>query len=213
MHASASTARNYHAPSALLATSFARPRPVTLHTPETEIYSQGEASGTLYRIEFGAVRIYRLLADGRRQVVAFHIAGETFGFDGGESRSFFAECIVATGLTIVEVDRDGRYSAQLMQLALKEMVRAQEHLLVVGRQCAVEKLAVFLTDLIERQGGLDSIDLPMTRTDIGDYLGMTIETVSRNLSRLRAEGVLRLKSSRCIEILMPERLHSLAGRN
>lgn len=213
MHASAAIARNFNAPNALLSKSFTRPRPVTLLTPEAEIYAQGEAPGSLYRIEFGAVRIYRLLADGRRHVVAFHIAGETFGFEGGRSRSFFAECIVATGLTTVEVDRDGRYSAQLMELALKEMVRAQEHLLVVGRQCAVEKLAVFLTDLVDRQGGLDIIDLPMTRTDIGDYLGMTIETVSRNLSKLRAEGVLRLKSSRCIEILMPERLADLAGRD
>lgn len=80
---------------------------------------------------------------------------------------------MATGLTTVEIDRDGRYSAQLMELALKEIMRAQEHLLVVGRQCAVEKLAVFLTDLVDRQGGLDSIDLPMTRTDIGDYMGMS----------------------------------------
>jgi CRP/FNR family nitrogen fixation transcriptional regulator len=214
MHASAAIAqRTFQAPPALLAKSFTRPRPVTLHTPETEIYAQGDAPGTLYRIEFGAVRIYRLLADGRRQVVAFHIAGETFGFEGGKSRSFFAESIVATGLTTVDIDRDGRYSAQLMELALKEMVRAQEHLLVVGKQCALEKLAVFLTDLANRQGGLDCIDIPMTRTDIGDYLGMTIETVSRNLSKLRAEGVLRLQSSRSIEILKPERIRRLAGMN
>ena len=213
MHASASTARNFHAPSALLAKSFMRPRPVMLHTPETEVYAQGGASGTLYRIEFGAVRIYRLLADGRRQVVAFHIAGETFGFEGGKVRSFFAECVGSTGLTTVEIDRDGRYSAELMELALKEMVRAQEHLLVVGKQCALEKLAVFLADLADRQGGLDCIDIPMTRTDIGDYLGMTIETVSRNFSKLRSEGVLRLRSSRSIEILKPERLYRLAGKN
>jgi CRP/FNR family nitrogen fixation transcriptional regulator len=214
MHASAAIAqRTFQAPPALLAKSFTRPRPVTLHTPETEIYAQGDTPGTLYRIEFGAVRIYRLLADGRRQVVAFHIAGETFGFEGGKSRSFFAESIVATGLTTVDIDRDGRYSAQLMELALKEMVRAQEHLLVVGKQCALEKLAVFLTDLADRQGGLDCIDIPMTRTDIGDYLGMTIETVSRNLSKLRAEGVLRLQSSRSIEILKPERIRRLAGMN
>jgi CRP/FNR family nitrogen fixation transcriptional regulator len=213
MHASASViSRDFQPPRALLAKSFTRPRPVTLHTPGTEIYAQGEAAGTLYRIEFGAVRICRLMADGRRQVVAFHIAGETFGFEGGKVRSFFAECIVSTGLTTVEIDRDGRYSPELMELALKEMVRAQEHLLVVGKQCALEKLAVFLVDLAERQGGLDCIDLPMTRTDIGDYLGMTIETVSRNLSKLRSEGVLRLRSSRSIEILKPQRLYCLASK-
>lgn len=213
MLASASNAsRNYQAPNGLLAKTFTRPRPVTLHAAGTEIYAQGEKSGTLYRIEFGAVRIYRLLADGRRQVVAFHIAGETFGFEGGKVRSFFAECIVSSGLTTVDLDGDGRYSKDLMELALKEMGRAQKHLLVVGKQCALEKLAVFLVDLADRQGGLDCIDIPMTRTDIGDYLGMTIETVSRNLSKLKSEGVVRLQSSRSIEIVKPERLYLLASK-
>jgi CRP/FNR family nitrogen fixation transcriptional regulator len=211
MHATASSAsRSFQAPNGLLARSFSRPRPVTLHPAETEIYAQGDKSGTLYRIEFGAVRIYRLMSDGRRQVVAFHIAGETFGFEGGKAHSFFAECIVSSGLTTVDVDGDGRYSTDLMELALKEMVRAQEHLLVVGKQCALEKLAVFLVDLAERQGDTDRIDIPMTRTDIGDYLGMTIETVSRNLSKLKAEGIVRLNSARSIEIVKPERLYRLA---
>jgi CRP/FNR family nitrogen fixation transcriptional regulator len=214
MHASAASAsRTLQAPNAFLAKSFTRPRPVILHTPETEIYAQGEASRMLYRIEFGAVRIYRLMADGRRQVVAFHIAGETFGFECGKVRSFFAECIVSTGLTTIEVDWDGRFPTNLMELALKEMVRAQEHLIVVGKQCALEKLAVFLVDLAERQGETDRIDLPMTRTDIGDYLGMTIETVSRNLSKLKAEGVVQLKSSRSIEVVKPERLQRLANKH
>ena len=211
MHASAFIAApHFPARQALLARSFTRPRSVTVYTPETEIYVQGEAAGTLYRIEFGAVRIYRLLADGRRQVVAFHIAGETFGFEAGKVRSFFAESIVSTGLTTVDVDHDGRYSSQLMELALREMIRAQQHLLVVGKQNALEKLAVFLVDLAERQGDLEVIDLPMTRTDIGDYLGMTIETVSRSLSKLRAEGILRLRSSRSVEILKSERLRRLS---
>jgi CRP/FNR family nitrogen fixation transcriptional regulator len=97
-----------------------------------------------------------------------------------------------------------------MELALKEMIRAQQHLLVVGKQNALEKLAVFLVDLAERQGDLDLIDLPMTRTDIGDYLGMTIETVSRSLSKLRADGILRLRSSRSVEILKSERMRRLS---
>lgn len=212
MHASAFADRPATPASrALFAKTFGRPRAVVLHKPEAEIYAQGEMSGKLYRIEFGAVKIYRLLSDGRRQVVAFHIAGETFGFEGARVHSFFAECIVATGLTMVEVDEDGRYSKVLMELALKEMVRAQHHLTVVGKQSALEKLAVFLVDLADRQGDSGCIDIPMTRTDIGDYLGMTIETVSRNLSKLKAEGVLRLPSSRSVEIVRPERLRGLAS--
>lgn len=203
--------RGFVAPAGLHARAFARPRPVTFHPADAEIYAQGEQAGTIHRIEFGAVRIYRLLADGRRQVVAFHIAGETFGFEAGRTRSFFAESIVSTGLTTVDVDADGRYSSDLMELALRSMVRAQEHLLVVGKQSAVEKLAVFLTDLDDRQGGDGIIDLPMTRTDIGDYLGMTIETVSRNFSKLRTMGILRLKNHRCVEVLKADKLRFLCG--
>lgn len=209
MHATAA-ARSHQFPAALRARPFGRVRPITFHPADTEIYAQGEQAGTIYRIEYGAVRIYRLLADGRRQVVAFHIAGETFGFEAGSLRSFFAETIAATGLSLVALGDDGSYPAELMALALREMIRAQEHLLVVGRQSAVEKLAVFLVDLDERQGGHGSIDLPMTRTDIGDYLGMTIETVSRNLAKLRATGVLRLKNTRCIEILSADKLRQLS---
>lgn len=212
MHASSAaiTTRSHQFPAAVRARTFARLRPITFHAADTEIYAQGEQAGMLYRIEYGAVRIYRLLADGRRQVVAFHVAGETFGFEAGSYRSFFAEAIVQTGLSQVELGDDGRYSNELMMLALKEMVRAQEHLLVVGRQSAIEKLAVFLVDLDDRQDGDGSIDLPMTRTDIGDYLGMTIETVSRNLAKLRQLGVLRLKNTRCIEVLNPEKLRQLS---
>jgi CRP/FNR family nitrogen fixation transcriptional regulator len=212
MHASsAAIATRSHAfPAALRAPTFARPRPLAFHPAGTEIYRQGEQAGTLYRIEYGAVRLYRLLADGRRQVVAFHVAGETFGFEAESRRSFFAETITATGLTQVELGEGGRYSEELMALALKEMVRAQEHLLVIGRQSAVEKLAVFLVDLDDRRGCNGSIDLPMTRTDIGDYLGMTIETVSRSLAKLRDAGVLRLKNTRCVEILNAKKLRELS---
>jgi CRP/FNR family nitrogen fixation transcriptional regulator len=202
--------RGFVTPAGLHANASRRPRPVIFHAAETEIYAQGEQVGALYRIEYGAVRVYRLLADGRRQVVAFHIQGETFGFEAWHVRSFFAESITPTGLTLVDVDGDGRYSSDLMGLALRSMVRAQEHLLVVGRQSAVEKLAVFLVDLDDRQGNDGVIDLPMTRTDIGDYLGMTIETVSRSFSKLRAMGILRLKNTRCVEVLKGEKLRAIS---
>ena len=210
MHASASiTAAHFPAP-ALLAKSFARPQAMTTLAPEMEIYAQGEVAGNIYHIAFGAVRIYRLLADGRRQIIAFHIAGETFGFEAGRARSFFAESIVSTGLARVDVDRDGRYSSQLMDLALREMIRAQQHLLVVGKQSALEKVAGFLVDLAERQGDLNLIDILMTRTDIGDYLGITIETVSRSLTKLRTDGIVKLHSSRTIEVLKPDSLRRLS---
>jgi CRP/FNR family nitrogen fixation transcriptional regulator len=211
MHAALSSSHHpIQAPSVIAMPGFCRPQQITLFSADSEIYAQGDRSGTLYRIEFGAVRIYRLLADGRRQVVAFHFAGETFGFEADRTRSFFAETMVETGLRTVGGSTNDQPAPDLMTLALRGMIRAQEHLLVVGRQSAVEKLAVFLIDLAERQGDIDQIDLPMTRTDIGDYLSMTIETVSRSFSKLRASGILRLRTSRCVEILKPEALRRLS---
>lgn len=186
-----------------------RPRPVIFHAPDTEIYAQGEKSGALYKIEYGAVRIYSLLTDGRRQVVAFHIKGETFGFEARGVHSFYAEAIVPSGLISVEAEGSEPHRNDLMTLALQSMIRAQEHLLVVGRQSALEKLAVFLVDLDRRQGHDGIIDLPMTRTDIGDYLGMTVETVSRSMSKLREMGIVRLKNTRCIEVLRHDKLRAI----
>lgn len=208
--ASASYSSRRSSPSPGLPMGVVGPRAITFHASGSEIYAQGEKSGSLYRIESGAVRIYRLLTDGRRQVVAFHVQGETFGFEAWGCRSFYAEAIVPTGLTSIEAEGSEIDRGELMALALRSMIRAQEHLLVVGRQSALEKLAVFLVDLDRRQGDVGIIDLPMTRTDIGDYLGMTVETVSRSMSRLREKGIVRLKNARCIEILRRDKLQAIS---
>lgn len=176
------------------------------------IYAQGERPRSLYQIEYGAVRIYRLLADGRRQIVAFHLVGETFCFEINETHSFYAEAMVNTGLTTVERAAAGQLNDHLVGVALKSMIRAQEHLLlVVGRQSSLEKIAVFLVDLADRQGGTDLVDLPMSRIDIGDYLGITIETVSRTISKLRDMGIVKLHNARSIEIIKPEKLRMLSN--
>lgn len=185
-------------------------RPASFFAPGAEIYAQGETCAGLYRIEFGAVRVYRLLADGRRQISAFHLAGETFGFEAGSVHHFFAEAICATGIRILRGSKHD-LPDRLLPLALESLVRAQEHLLVLGRHNAVERIAAFLTDMAERQGGLQQVELPMSRADIGDYLGLTIETVSRVLSKLKQKGIIRLPSLRSVEILKWKALHDLAG--
>ena len=186
------------------------PHPPTFYPAGAEIYAQGEIAGKLYRVEFGAVRVYRLLADGRRQISAFHLAGEVFGFEAGSIHHFFAETIAASGIHVMRPARGRSLADELMPIALQVLVRAQEHLLVLGRQAAEERLAAFLVDMAERQGGLMQVELPMSRTDIGDYLGLTIETVSRVLSRLKQKGVIRLPNLRSVEILKPQALRALA---
>lgn len=186
-------------------------RAPVLLTAGTEIYAQGERCGPLYMVEFGAVRVYRLLADGRRQISAFHLAGETFGFEADAIHHFFAEAICATGVRALEASPANSCSAELLPLALKSLIRAQEHLLVLGRQNAIERVAAFLADMAERQGGLRQVELAMSRTDIGDYLGLTIETVSRAFSKLKETGVIRLPSLRRVEIVKWQVLYDMAA--
>lgn len=165
----------------------------------SEIYGQGEPAGSLYLVEFGSVRLYRLLEDGRRQISAFHVSGEVFGFEADAEHHFFAEAIGATKVRILK-SCSGQ-DAAILPLALKSLVRAQEHLLVLGRQSAAERISAFLLDMADRQGGLECFELPMSRTDIADYLGMTIETVSRLLSKLKQKGTIRLPTLRTVEIV------------
>ena len=184
-------------------------QPISFFPAGSEIYAQGEKAGAFYQVEFGAVRIYRLLADGRRQISAFHLAGETFGFEAGATHHFFAEAINATGVRVFRLNAGADMSHQLLPLALKGLTRAQEHLLVLGRQNAIERVAAFLVDMVERQGGLRQVELPMSRTDIGDYLGLTIETVSRVFTRLKDKGVIRLLNLRSVEILKHDVLQTM----
>lgn len=185
-------------------------QPLSFYPAGAEIYAQGEKAGAFYQVEFGAVRVHRLLADGRRQISAFHLAGETFGFEADTTHHFFAEAINSTGVRVFRLTAGADMSHQLLPLALKALTRAQEHLLVLGRQSAIERVAAFLVDLAERQGELRQVELPMSRMDIGDYLGLTIETVSRIFTRLKDKGVIRLLSLRSIEIVRHDALHAMS---
>lgn len=188
-----------------------QPHQVQFFHANNEIYAQGEQAKALYQIEFGAVRIYRLLADGRRQISAFHVAGEVFGFEADGRHHFFAEAICGSAIRIYRLPVDADVSREILPVALKALVRAQEHLLVVGRQSASERVAAFLLDMMERQGDLPSIELPMSRTDIGDYLGLTIETVSRVFSKFREKGYIHLTGARTVDIQKAEALGAMCS--
>jgi CRP/FNR family nitrogen fixation transcriptional regulator len=204
----AKATRVSHAENAFLAQ--ARMSQAAFYADGAEIYAQGEKNNGIYQVEFGAVRVFRLLADGRRQISSFHLAGEVFGFEASDKHRFFAEAIGATAVRSLRVSVLADLSRDLLPLALSGLTRAQEHLLVLGRQNASERVAAFLLDLADRQGGLEQFDLPMSRLDIADYLGVTIETVSRTLSSFKAKGVIRLLSLRRVEVRKWELLRQLA---
>jgi CRP/FNR family nitrogen fixation transcriptional regulator len=191
--------------------TFCRPYPVVAFAAGAEIYAPGDRAGTFYQVEFGAVRVHRLRSDGRRQIIAFHLTGETFGYEADRTHSFFAEAITPTGLRAMSRSANDEASPELLTLALRGMLRAQEHIMMIGRQTAVERIASFLVDMSDRQGGLDQFDLPMSRLDIADHLGLTIETVSRVFAKLRSGGFIRLRSTRCVEFKKSEALRSLCA--
>lgn len=205
----AAATRDFHDQAALPALlAQVRPSAVTLYAENAVIYAQGEAAGPLYLVEFGTVRICRITADGRRQISAFHFAGEVFGFEADSEHHFYAESVDGAGVRVLRT-AGGDLAEKLLPLALRSLIRAQEHLLVLGRQNACEKMAAFLLDLAARQETDRFIDLSMQRMDIADYLGLTFETVSRVLHKLKDAGHIALPSTRQVELLDIEALEAL----
>lgn len=178
---------------------------------DEEIFGEGEASRYVYRVISGAVRTYRMLSDGRRQIVEFHTTGDVFGLDGERCHALGAEALRETTLQVIR--REAFLQEQGAQAAihalLKKFQRAQAHMLLLGRHTACERVAAFLLDFRERAGGADAIDLPMSRQDIADYLGLTIETVSRTFTQLQAARQIDLASCRRVILRHPDALERI----
>ncbi|MFK4530122.1 CRP/FNR family nitrogen fixation transcriptional regulator [Bradyrhizobium japonicum] len=164
----------------------------------TEILGEEIETELVYQVISGAVRTVKLLADGRRQINSFHLPGDVFGFTNGEKHRFSAEAIVATTIRFLnqcspldtfENQMGGRTS--LLHLVTVSLQHAENHMLLLGRKTAREKVAAFLLEMDERQAHPDVIVLPMGRRDIADYLGLALETVSRAISTFQDEGTLR----------------------
>jgi CRP/FNR family nitrogen fixation transcriptional regulator len=184
---------------------------VTFYPENAIIYAQGDEAGPLYLVEFGVVRVCRLTADGRRQVHAFHFAGEVFGFEAGGEHEFYAESVNGAGVRSLRPLANAALAPNLLAVALTSLVRAQQHQLVLGRRSATEKLAGFILDMAERQDADSLVVLPMQRNDVADYLGLTFETVSRALRALKDAGVIRVPTVHQIEVLNPAALEELAA--
>ena len=182
-----------------LAMSFAR---------NAEIYAEGEAAGYVYKVISGVVRVSKLLPDGRRQISAFHMPGEMFGFEADELHHASAEAVVPTKVVayrwegVLGTERQSAsFVRELLNLTVLGLRHTQDHLLLLGRKNALERLAEFLLEMSARMGGSSVIDLAMPRHDIADYLGLTLETVSRMFAELKEMGTIRLKSARRVHLL------------
>ena len=184
---------------------------------DEEIYGEGEEAEFVYLVVKGAVRTYKLLSDGRRQIGAFHLEGDLFGFESGSMHRLSAEAISETTVLIFKrrtleavAARNLEVARKLWGLTARSLDHAEQHMLLLGRKTATERVASFLLEMQERTQGSASINLPMTRRDIGDYLGLALETVSRALSQLKGEGTVELPDARHIRVQRRSKLQSLA---
>ena len=171
------------------------------------LFHEGDRAQFYFKVVTGAVRTCKLLADGRRHVVDFHLPGDFIGFDGEADYTTTAEAV--TDATLVRYARrsvdslaaeEPRIGRHLLTIACQGLSRAQQQMVLLGRKSAEERIASFLLTMLKRNGANGTLCLPMTRADIGDHLGLTLETVSRALTQLRRLGIIELKGSHDIVI-------------
>ena len=182
---------------------------------KAEIYGESDRVDYLYKVLKGSVRTCKVLRDGRRQIAAFYLPGDVFGFEAGDRHTLSAEAIVDCQLLALRrvsvaalAARDSSVAALLWAMTVAELHRAQNQVMLVVRT-AQERVAGFLLEMSRRSRESDHIDLPMSRQDIADYLGLTIETVSRALTQFKDAGAIALPTFRHIVLLDRETLTRL----
>lgn len=186
-----------------------------LHARNTEIYGEGEEAEYIYRVVSGAVRTYKILSDGRRQIGAFYLPGDVFGLEIGERHDLSAEAICNSTISAIKrsslsnlAKADSDVAQALWTVTACELQRVQKHVLLLVRT-AQERVASFLLEMADRTAGAASFELPMSRQDIADYLGLTIETVSRTLTLLEGQAAIALPSARRVELTNVRELRRL----
>ena len=186
------------------------------------LFEQGALAGSVFNVTEGIVRLYKSLADGRRQIVGFALPGDFLGLALMDRYSVAAEavtdvrvCRFARQAFLSYVDARPHLLRRLHEFAGHELSLAQDQMLLLGRRTAAEKIAAFLLNLQTRYSRIGAssitVPLPMNRQDIADYLGLTIETVSRTLTRFRSEGLIEIPCQSEVVILNRRKLESLAG--
>lgn len=191
--------------------------------PGAVLAREGDPRREVHTVTSGMMRRTRLLPDGRRLVYAFVLPGDFIGFSNAASYRHTIEAVTESTLCSFSVDsvrnlceRYPTFESGLLDQACGELDFAGSYVMALARMTPMERLAAFLLSLSARQhlrGGEENrADLPMTRADIADHLGLTIETVSRTFSRLKQEGALYFEHPHHIELRDLPRLHEMAGR-
>jgi CRP/FNR family transcriptional regulator, nitrogen fixation regulation protein len=188
-----------------------------------DIIAQGDEAEYCFQVVGGCVRTVRLLEDGRRQVGEFLLSGDVFGWEMAGEHEFAAEAVTAVTLrrfrlSVIEerADKDRDFAYHMRRYTAGQVRAARSRLVLLGRKTAPERIASFLLEMYERLSRPNTIafELPMSRADMADYLGLTIETVSRGLTELRRRGTIAVERSRIVihdhrtlGLTAPDRLH------
>lgn len=174
---------------------------------DEEVFTEGDRAMFFYKVVSGMVRTYKLLSDGRRQISAFHLPGDIFGLESGEDHRFSAEAVSETRLVVHRREpralagEDGALAREVVAAMMGSLERAQEHMTLLGRKSAKERIASFLLALAKRTGEDRALDLPMSRADMADHLGLTVESVSRAVTQLERDGLIGLPPNRRTVVL------------
>jgi CRP/FNR family transcriptional regulator len=189
--------------------------------PGETVFAQEELATSFCSVLDGIMRLYKLLPDGRRQIVGFALPGDFLGMNVSGRHNFSADAIGSVAICRFPRAAFGRFIEdkphllrRINELAARELSQARNHMVLLGRRSAEEKVATFLLGWRDRLARLNGpsqvISLPMSRQDIADYLGLTIETVSRTLTRLERDGVIEILPHHGISIVDTERVAALA---
>jgi CRP/FNR family transcriptional regulator len=184
--------------------------------PGETLFSEGDETDCVYEVVRGMLRLYKLLPDGRRQITGFLSAGHLLGVAPEGVCIYTAEAITEVTLCRYKrttfdrlIDEVPGFAKRLLTAASHELRAAQDQMLLLGRKTATEKVASFLL-LMAGQQGSDRVDVPMTRGDIADHLGLTVETVSRTITTLKQGRLIELLTPTRIKIIDCGRLEELA---
>ena len=194
-----------------------------VHLPRMQtIFHEGDSATHYFKVVSGAVRVYKLLFDGRRQIIGFPLTGDFFGWSAGDSYPHTAEAI--GDVTVLKIPRarlealieaHPKLGIRLLGMAHSEICAAQDQMLLLGRKTAEERIASFLVTMSKRAArhgeAANPVVLSMTRGEIADYLGLSAEAVSRGLSALRREGLIAIREPQRIALMDPETLHDRAA--
>ena len=179
--------------------------------PGDPLFDESEPATHLFNVTAGTMKVYKLLPDGRRQITGFLFSGDFLGLANAETYAYSAESVTHAALCRFPrkkledlLSRYPKLESRLLGMASHELAAAQEQMLLLGRKSAKEKIVSFLLTLAERaarrgQTG-NPIAVPMSRTDIGDYLGLTTETVSRTFTQLKLAGRIVLLANGKVEL-------------